>query len=284
MVRRVKQHKQNLTDEKIESMLKSLPKIEDKQDMDQLYINVMQKFNEAKPFKQKKKKLWLGPLFAMAAVFLIGFIYTAYYVNDGKSGEIALDEIADNGDIVTENFVPSQEESIPSRSNDEPMAYATTFPYIYNDLVEKNDFFGLKLGMNYQEVIGLLGEPLTSEDFMSNLRQLKYTEEGFGIQLKFNMNDGSIVEYIFYPQYLNDTTKQTSGIFQLPITKAGILQMFGEDYQTSHVLCEDQSPNNCAEYIYTLDEKRQLTVRLDEAESNVVFIQYATTNFTEPME
>jgi hypothetical protein len=264
-------------DQRIESLLKDMPKIQDEQNMDDLFSKIEGRLDDAtRTAKKRKKRGWFVPSLATAAVLFVGVLLSSqiWNQNSDKSADI----------MQIENIEGSLPESsqLPPANNDQIQGFAgfesddnRANSTILND---PETFLGLNFTMNYQNVIEIMGAPLTESD-SQNIRSLFYTENGAGIKLKFNMKDGSIFEYTFFPEYLRDGEGASLIPYQLPETIQEVKQMLGDNFQGQSETCYENT--TCDVYLYELGNSRFIEVYFSWDNETVDYIRFYTTDLTQ---
>ncbi len=251
-----------------------MPKMKDHQRMEELYTKIVKHMDEETEIKPKKKAY--VPLFSLAAaVVFFAISITSVYLNQTKqetaemnmdTGEERKEEAIYDAEIAEIPESSDEQYSIQSIPENNTIMEDTAHTLTYDKIKQDHTFLGLRLGMSYEEMIGVIGSPL-EEDVNSNIARLKYSLDGYGVEATFDGENGPIREYTFYPQYLAD------GLFKaLPKTKADAVSVFGEHYDNTVQTCPGNT--SCNTYTYNIDSERYIQVQIVENKETVFAIRY----------
>lgn len=108
------------------------------------------------------------------------------------------------------------------------------------------DIAGIRLGMDEDEIYLAFGKPVKIKAVYENLRQIFFTTEGYGIQVKVNMRDGKIGQLWIYPSYISDST---AGI---PRSKMDVQKRYGSPQHTKTSACFANA--ECDVWVYQMND------------------------------
>jgi LysM repeat protein len=119
---------------------------------------------------------------------------------------------------------------------------------------------GITVGSTYNHLMQQFGQPARTEDYL-NVRSLYYQNQGAGVRVNFNMENGSVFGLQVYPEFL----KMTS----VPKEKSKILNVYGYPNEVKKVTCYESA--SCEQFIYLLN-KNKLTVQFDRDNKTVQYL------------
>ncbi|SET89290.1 hypothetical protein SAMN05421676_11054 [Salinibacillus kushneri] len=268
--------KENENNNEIESLLKQMPKIQDHQDEDVLYSKVQSQLKNQKE-ETPKKHFWKIPALTSAALILLAIIVISVIQNQNHPGKYVQNEEnsitggdenspVENGDgSVNNSTMMTPEANSESTANGESSSLPKS-----KDLASEA-FSGLKTGMTYEEVIEVIGSPIEYED-TDNQRSLKYSGEGYGVQLKMNSDQQTVEEFTFKPQFLqNAPDRLTLDKLFLSETIDEIKSLLGEPGEVESVSCFENA--TCEEFIYSVSGGYQIIIRTSWNHEDIEYIK-----------
>jgi LysM repeat protein len=136
--------------------------------------------------------------------------------------------------------------------------YGVKDPYI---LPQKSLHIGeVQLGSTYEHLLNSYGKPSKTEDHL-NIRSLYYQDEGAGVRVNFNMNNGDVFGLQVYPDYVK--------IRSIPKEKSQVIQEYGYPNEVQQVSCYESA--TCEQFTYTFN-KNKLIIRFDRDRKTVQYL------------
>ncbi|RSD28672.1 LysM peptidoglycan-binding domain-containing protein [Mesobacillus subterraneus] len=123
---------------------------------------------------------------------------------------------------------------------------------------------GVQIESTYQHLLWQFGKPAKTEDQL-NIRSLYYKNDGAGVRVNFNMENGSVFGLQVYPEYLGSHT--------LPKNKTQILNVYGYPNEVKSVSCYESA--KCEQYIYSFN-KQKLIVQFDRDLKTVQYLDLSS--------
>jgi LysM repeat protein len=121
----------------------------------------------------------------------------------------------------------------------------------YIDTNKSLQVHGVHIGSNYSQLLQQFGKPAKTEDQL-NIRSLYYQDEGAGVRVNFNMENGSVFGLQVYPEFLKLST--------LPKNKNQVINVYGYPNAVKNVSCYESA--NCGQFIYQFN-KNELIIQFD---------------------
>lgn len=116
------------------------------------------------------------------------------------------------------------------------------------------------VGSTYNQVLEQFGKPLKTEDHLT-IRSLYYLNEGAGVRVNFNMENGSVFGLQVYPEYLKGDS--------IPKVKSEVLSLYGHPNEVKEVTCYESA--SCEQLVYTFN-KNKLIVQIDRDGKSVQYL------------
>jgi hypothetical protein len=110
---------------------------------------------------------------------------------------------------------------------------------------------GVYNGSTYSQLLQQFGKPVKTEDQL-NIRSLYYDDEGAGVRVKFNMENGSVFGLQVYPEFLK--------LSSLPKDKSQVINAYGYPNSVKNTSCYESA--TCEQYIYQFN-KNKLIIQFD---------------------
>ncbi|WP_226087582.1 LysM peptidoglycan-binding domain-containing protein [Mesobacillus sp. S13] len=119
-------------------------------------------------------------------------------------------------------------------------------------LTNKNlHIHGVYNGSTYSQLLHQFGQPVKTEDQL-NIRSLYYDDEGAGVRVNFNMENGSVFGLQAYPEFLKLGT--------LPKDKTQVINVYGYPNAVKNTSCYESA--TCEQFIYQFN-KSKLIIQFD---------------------
>lgn len=110
---------------------------------------------------------------------------------------------------------------------------------------------GVYNGSTYSQLLQQFGKPVKTEDQL-NIRSLYYDDEGAGVRVNFNMENGSVFGLQAYPEFLKLGT--------LPKDKNQVINVYGYPNAVKNTSCYESA--TCEQFIYQFN-KNKLIIQFD---------------------
>ena len=110
---------------------------------------------------------------------------------------------------------------------------------------------GVYIGSTYSQLLQQFGKPVKTEDQL-NIRSLYYNDEGAGVRVNFNMENGSVFGLQVYPEFLK--------LSSLPTQKSQVIDTYGYPNKVQDVSCYESAA--CEQFIYQFN-KNELIIQFD---------------------
>ncbi|MRG86442.1 hypothetical protein [Salinibacillus xinjiangensis] len=255
-------------DDHLKSLLKEMPKIQDQQDIDELYNQISNrlKSEENTPKVQEKKKKWRITYLVSAALILIGITISSVMIDEFTNDNYSTkqnDASNSTNDEVTEFSAPgesSTEEESRAEIGKLPSAEDQGGENAHTENMDRIGFFGLHFDMTYEDVVQIFGEPKERQQTKEGW-ELKYVEDDVGIELSMNNEDKTVSEFVFYPRHLAAIEEETMVdpiFFSTHIQE--IKDVLGEPENIKTTDCKENSV--CEEYSYPVHPKVKFKVAI----------------------
>lgn len=109
----------------------------------------------------------------------------------------------------------------------------------------------VQFGSSYWKLLQQFGNPVKTEDQL-NIRSLYYDDDGAGVRVNFNMENGSVYGLQVYPEYLK--------LSSLPKDKSQVINVYGYPNKVKNVSCYETAA--CEQFIYQFN-KNMLIIQFD---------------------
>ncbi|WNF24776.1 LysM peptidoglycan-binding domain-containing protein [Mesobacillus jeotgali] len=110
---------------------------------------------------------------------------------------------------------------------------------------------GVYNGSTYSQLLQQFGKPVKTEDQL-NIRSLYYDDDGAGVTVKFNMENGSVFGLQVYPEFLK--------LSSLPKDKSQVINVYGYPNAVKNTSCYESA--TCEQFIYQFN-KNKLIIQFD---------------------
>lgn len=110
---------------------------------------------------------------------------------------------------------------------------------------------GVYNGSTYSQLLQQFGKPVKTEDQL-NIRSLYYDDEGAGVIVNFNMENGSVFGLQVYPEF--------SKLNSLPKDKSQVINVYGYPNAVKNATCYESA--TCKQFIYQFN-KNKLIIQFD---------------------